>query len=174
MCTVSILVSNYIGEKSSANVRRTIKNLGILATATELIIISLFYFFSNSFFFFFSEEESVHLSDDMNNYYIYFLLVIMALDFFQSFCVGVLRGCEILNLTTSLSAVLYMGLHPILSSLLALYWELDLTGIYISEIVVLIILDFSWIIYIYFKLDIDSICNKECHNEEQDNCIKIF
>jgi Na+-driven multidrug efflux pump len=159
MNTVCILVSNYIGENSEVNVKKSIKFLLYLGIGCELILMLIFYFFRDYLFFFFSEDESISHSEDLRNYYIYFLMVLGTLDFCQAFLVGILKGFEILHFTTIFSAILFLVVHPILSSVLALNYEMDLSGIYISEFSILVILTISWLCYICFIVDIKQICS---------------
>jgi MATE family multidrug resistance protein len=171
MNTASILISNYIGENSPKNVRNSIKYLSIIAIFVEIPLIASIYFFKREYLLFFSEDEGISLTPDMTDYYIYILMAFMALDLTQAFLVGVLRGCEILDLTTSISTGLFLVFHPIFSYITAIVYGWDIFGIILSEMIVYTILSICWLYYYLYKLDFVEICLKykeENYSEDED------
>jgi MATE family multidrug resistance protein len=157
MNTASILISNSIGENSKRNFIKSYKYLIYLGIIVEVVIIIFFYFMRSELFFFFSEDKSISEDDDMLDYYIFFLMAGCVLEFFQNFLFGVLRACDVIGFTTAFCTVSFLLVHPVLGSLLAFKFELSLTGIFISECAVKIILLIAWMSYLFFKLDIEEV-----------------
>ena len=157
MNSVIILASNYFGEKSVLNIKRSIRILAIIGIGTRIVLSVSIYFLRKFLFYFFLANESISNSDDMMNYYIWLLSAMNIVYSIQAFLLGILRGCDIIRFSSFICFIFHLIFLPILSVILALYCKMELTGIYLAEIIIYSLMSVIFLIYYYFFFNIESV-----------------
>jgi len=173
-----MLVSNYLELKSVYNVRLVLKKLFYAALILQTSFLLLVYLFRILLFNFFNKILVINSDPDMINYYIYFFISIFFLQYFNYFLIGVLRGFEVLNFITIFVCAMILIVKPAMIAFFGFYLDLKLTGIYIADLILYVILNVTWSVYYWLNIDIDESCQTnetyEMENDKSANNIVLI